>query len=260
MPKIGLVLSGGGYKALAQIGVLKVLDRYKIKVDAAAGCSMGSILGVFYAAGRTPDEIEDFVIKQSFRSFLDLSMSKLGIDKTKRLQRLIEDFARAKRFKDLKIPMYINATNISKQREAVFSKGELFQAIRASVAVPGIFAPVKIKNDYYVDGGVLNNIPFSILPKNINRYIIIDVIDYGRLSRSKKMSITNLMEKSIVLMMEQMTKLRLEEIDKKDYVIIKPVLDIRQIIPNEKKFRQIIREGERAALKKIPEIRRKFDV
>ncbi|MBW2990675.1 patatin-like phospholipase family protein [Candidatus Woesearchaeota archaeon] len=258
MAKIGLVLSGGGFKGLAHVGVLKVLEENNIRVDAVAGCSMGSIIGTFFAAGKSASEIEEFVVKQRFRSVLNFSFSKLGIDKMPKMRGLIEGFTGVKNFNELKKPLYINAVNISKQKEAVFSSGNLFDAIRASISVPGIFAPYKIGDDYYVDGGVLDNIPFSILPKNIDKYIIVDVVDYAGLSRSTEMSISKLMESSVVLMMEKLARLRLRDIPADNYVMIKPMIKKALIIPREKKFRQIIKQGELAAWKKIHEIKHKL--
>jgi len=261
MVRIGLVLSGGAFKGLAHVGVLKVLEENNIRVDAIAGCSMGAIIGAFYAAGRTPKEIEEFVVKQNFRSVLNFSLksfSKLGIQDLSKMRRLIEGFTGVRRFNELRIPLYINATNITKEKEVVFSKGELFRAIRASISIPGIFAPLRIGGDYYVDGGVLNNIPVSILPKNIKKYIISDAISYDKLDASKGISIRDIVEKSILLMMYRITESKLRGIPRKDYVLIQPRLSREYALPRESKFRQIIKQGEIAAQKKILEIKRKI--
>jgi len=103
MVRIGLVLSGGAFKGLAHVGVLKVLEENNIRVDAIAGCSMGAIIGAFYAAGRTPKEIEEFVVKQNFRSVLNFSLksfSKLGIQDLSKMRRLIEGFTGVRRFNE----------------------------------------------------------------------------------------------------------------------------------------------------------------
>ena len=139
----------------------------------------------------------------------------------------------------------------------MFSKGELFRAIRASISIPGIFAPLRIGGDYYVDGGVLNNIPVSILPKNIKKYIISDAISYDKLDASKGISIRDIVEKSILLMMYRITESKLRGIPRRDYVLIQPRLSREYALPRESKFRQIIKQGEIAAQKKILEIKRK---
>ncbi|MBU1259962.1 patatin-like phospholipase family protein [Patescibacteria group bacterium] len=258
MAKIGLVLSGGMFKGLAHVGVLKVLEENNIKVDAIAGCSMGAIIGAFYAAGKTPQEIEEFVVKQNFRSVLSLSFSTLGFSKTPKLQHLIETFSGVTKFRQLKIPLYVNATNITKEKEVVFSSGELYTAIRASIAVPGFLAPKQIKNDLYIDGGALNNIPVSNLPHNIKKYIISNVLPTEKLDGKKTVSIKDLLEKGILIMMDELTKLRLKDVPKQNYVFIPTKITDGPALPNEEKFRQIIRKGEIAARKKIPKIKRKL--
>ena len=257
MTKIGLVLSSGGFKGLAHIGVLKALEENNIKISAIAGCSMGAIIGAYYAAGKTPEEIEEFSVKQTFRSVLNFSISKLGLDKLTKMKELIEEFTGVTKFRQLKIPLYINATNITQKKEVVFHHGELFRAIRASIAIPGIFAPLKIRNDYYVDGGVLNNLPVSILPKKIKKYIIVDAIAYEKQGRKEILTIKGVMEQSILTGMKKLTEIKLEKIPKEDYVMIKPKTTTI-IIPNELKFRHTVREGELATWKKMPEIKRKL--
>ena len=132
------------------------------------------------------------------------------------------------------------------------------KAIRASIAVPGIFAPLKIKNDYYVDGGVLNNIPTTILPKRIKKMIIVDVLSYGRLDPTKKVNIKDITEKSILLMMHRLTKFHLTNIPEENYVLIEPRLGRKAMLPRESTFRHIVKEGELAAWRKMPEIKRKL--
>ena len=258
MAKIGLVLSGGMFKGLAHVGVLKVLEEKNIKVDAIAGCSMGAIIGAFYAAGRTPAEIEEFVVKQNFKTALSLSLSNLGLTKTPKIRYLLESFSGVTNFKQLKIPLYVNATNITKEKEVVFSRGELYPAIRASIAVPGFLAPEQIRNDLYIDGGALNNIPVSILPKNIKKYIISNVLPTEKIDRRKPVNIKDMLEKGIQIMMHEITKLRLKDVPKEDYVFIATKITDAPILPNEEKFRKIIRKGELATRKKIPQIKRKL--
>lgn len=259
MSKLGLVLSGGAFKGLAHVGVLKALEENNIKIDAIAGCSMGAIIGAFYASGRTPKEIEEFVVKQNFRSVLNFSiysLSKLGINPADKMRQLIEGFTGVTKFSELKIPLYINATNISRETEVVFHRGDLFTAIRASIAVPGIFSPLKINKDYYLDGGVLNNMPVSILPKRIKKFIISDTFTSEKLESGKRISIRDMIEKSILLMMEKIKDNELKKVPKKEYVIIKPNLGKGRLLPNKERFKNIIKIGELAAWKNISKIKR----
>lgn len=257
MPKIGLALSGGWANGFTHAGVLMALENAGIKVDAIAGCSMGSIIGMLYASGKVPSEIEHFVLSHKMFDMLDFSFSKGGIAKATKLKKALEGFAGVTRFEQLKIPLYINATDLSRGKEAVFCTGEIFDAIRASIAIPGLFAP-HVTDGLYVDGGVLNNIPFSILPRNIKKYIIIDAMDYKPLEKSKKHSLASIIENSGRLAIDEMLKLRLKQVQEKDYVLIRPKIPYYNIIPGKGKVLEIIRNGEHAAKEKVPEIKRKF--
>jgi len=260
MQKIGLVLSGGGTNGFAHIGALKVLDSLNIKFRAIAGCSIGSIIGACYAAGKTPLDIEEFVTKRKLHHFLNFSISRLGISKTDKLKKSLEKFMSVKSFEELKIPLFINATNLSTGKEVVFSSGELFRAIRASIAVPGIFAPLIIHEDYYVDGGVLDNAPFSILPKKIKKYVIINVDPYEPLKKGKPPSLSKLLETSGRAAMEELIRLRLKTIAKRNYVLIEPPVPGYKLLPGKEECEKIIMAGESATIKKIFEIRKKFNL
>jgi NTE family protein len=162
--KVGLVLSGGGARGLAHIGVLKVLQREGIPIDIIAGTSMGAILGAAYGSGKTLVEIENIALKFSRRSelikLLDLSPRRRGLLEGHRVREFLADFfGDCRTFDHLKYPMAINAVDLITGEEIVFTKGELLPALYATSAIPGIFSPVSFNNHMLVDGGVLNNLP-----------------------------------------------------------------------------------------------------
>ena len=254
MVKIGLVLSGGGTRGLAHVGALKAFEKYGFKFDAIAGCSVGAIIGYMYASGKTADEIEDFIIKQGLRGFLDFSISKLGINRTPKLRKRLETFTGINKFNDLKIPLYINATNISKGKEDIFKSGEVFDAIRASIAMPGLFAPHKVNGDVYIDGGIMNQDPFNIFPKDIKRFVIIHISPWEKIKDNKKLNLTQVFDTSLRIMQEEITKLRLDNIKRRKYIVIEPDLKKHPILENRKHFKQIIDEGEKATERKIDDI------
>jgi len=258
--RIGLVLGGGGTRGLAHIGALEVIEELGIKIDAIAGCSIGSIIGALYASGKPIKEIKEHVLKYNIYDLLDLSLSKQGIKKTTKLQKFIESFIKIKTFQKLKIPLYVNATNISKSKEIIFSKGNIFQAIRASISVPGLFAPVKIKKMHYVDGAVINQNPFSILPKRINKYIIVNVSSFENPKNIEKFSATKIAELSIKTMQQELMKLKLKDLHKKDYIMIKPKVGMKPILEDKRQFITIINHGNVAAKKKISELKRKLNI
>ncbi len=244
----GLVLSGGALRGLSHIGVLKAIEKLDIKIHAITGCSMGAIIGYLYASGKTAKEIEQFVMKYKFYSLFDFSISKLGIKKTTKLKNALYDFTGIKKFKDLKIPLYINATNISTEKEIVFKSGDIFNAIRASIAFPGLFAPIKKRKQFIIDGGVLNQVPFDIFPKKPDNLIIVKLRFFDKLD--SKINIARLIEASIGLMQEQIFRLKLNSL-KTNHIIIEPNVSNYALIINKKLFKKIILKGELSALKKL---------
>lgn len=256
--KIGLVLGGGGVRGFAHIGVLKELERLGVRPSAIAGCSMGSIIGAFYAAGRTPLEIEEFVLQLRLYSFFELSVSRLGIEKPKKLEKAIADFAGATRFEDLKIPLYINATNISKGEEEVFSGGDLMRAIRASISVPGLFAPVNMNGDYYIDGGIIDQAPAGALPDDTDAYIVVNASPKDTVKSKKDLSLKRLVAMSTRLAQNETIRLQLALLEEKGkrYVFIEPDVAEWSLIELEREFAKIIVRGEAAAAEKEDEIRR----
>lgn len=260
MAKIGLALSGGGVRGLAHIGVLKVLDRLGIKPSAIAGCSMGSVIGAAYAAGKTPEEMEEFVLSVRPYKLIDFSISRLGIKKMGKFENALQDFLEIEDFNALQIPLYINATNITQGKERVFSSGNIMQAIRASTAYPGVFAPVKIGDDYYIDGGVTNHQPFSILPKGIKKFIVVNVTPMRTIHVYERASIPTMLDVSVRMMQEEIAKLRLKDYKEKNYTIIKPHFTNKRTISPDKYLRHLVNAGEFTAQRHVPELKRKFKI
>lgn len=246
--KKSLVLSGGGARGMAHVGVLKVLDELNIKVDVISGCSIGALIGAMYASGKSGTKIEEFILSTKIYKNFNLSLSPLGIKKFDKLEKKVLKFIGVRTFKKLQIPLYVNATNLSRGEEVVFSSGRLSPAIRASMAVPGIFSPVKIGGDYHIDGGIKNQLPFEILPQEIKKYILVDVSFYDKLS-IKKISLVDVLRASVRLMQDEITREKLEDLDKKSYIRLIPPVSRYGILETEDKFKKIIDLGEKEARK-----------
>lgn len=190
-PKIGLVLSGGGAKGFAHIGVLKVLEQAGVKVDFIGGTSMGAVVGGLYASGYNATQIDsifkatnfdallqdeiprsskNFNEKQNdekyalslpiknFKIAVPISLSK-GLYNYNYLNQLFKNHCNTRDFKKLPIPFICLATDIETGHEVILDKGYLPQAILASSAFPSLFAPVEIDGKMLIDGGVANNYP-----------------------------------------------------------------------------------------------------
>ncbi len=184
--RIGLTLSGGGAKGAAHIGILKALEERNINIDVISGTSSGSIVGALFAYGYSSDEILDFFLSTTIFKPGYYTWKKPGILDTEALGGLLEPLLKENAFAALKVPMYIVATDIENARSKVFSKGELIKPILASCSFPGVFAPVKIQDRLYSDGGILNNFPVEIIRQECEVLIganvqIVDFVDKRKL-------------------------------------------------------------------------------
>ena len=192
-PRVAVVLSGGGAHGFAHIGILRVLEEYGIPIDMVVGTSMGALVGGFYAAGYSPGELEEislsvnwtdmFTEPDSFLTYLSgpviddrkmlisFNFDTVGIGRTlgiipdqeivTTLSRLLFNVSDIRDFDNLPIPYRAVAVDLLSGEERIFDSGRLMQAIRASIAIPGVFSPYEVDGRYYVDGGVRNNLPVN---------------------------------------------------------------------------------------------------
>ncbi len=208
--KIGLVLSGGGATGLAHIGVLKALEERGIPIDFVTGTSAGALVGSMYASGFSPEEIEQYVLSDDFQlmttgknkpnqrflvkeeeqnpSLINVFFTSKNILKkslpTNFTKSSFLDFEMLKllgttgascnnNFDSLFVPFRCVSSDITNKRSIVFSKGNLNQAVRASMTFPFYFSPLRINNDLLFDGGLYNNFPADVMYKEFNPDFII---------------------------------------------------------------------------------------
>ena len=157
-PLIGVALGGGFARGLAHIGVLKVLE-----VDFIAGTSIGSVIGAAYAGGMSAAELEEVASQVRFKDFSRWAVSRFGLFSNDKMAAFLRNHLRCKTFEELRIPLTVTATNILSGEAAVFSAGDLVDPVRASCAYPGIFLPVKIKDQLLVDGFLAHSVPTAPL-------------------------------------------------------------------------------------------------
>lgn len=162
-PKIGIVLSGGGARGIAHLGVLKALEEFGIKPSVISGTSAGAIAGAFYAAGYSLTEIKKIVEQNDVFNFSNILIKKQGIFAMKGFEKMYQTYFPKNSFNDLQIPLYVTATDILKGEAVCFSSGNLSLALMASSCIPVVFQPVQFDGTYYVDGGVINNFPVEPL-------------------------------------------------------------------------------------------------
>jgi NTE family protein len=206
-PKVGLVLAGGSAHGLAHIGVIRWLEEHRIPVDYVAGTSMGGLVGGLYATGHNARQMAEFVDaidwpevlrintpfqdlsfrrkedRRQFPSALEVGLKggfKLPVGLSPGhgvglvISRVTAPYAELKSFDELPIPFRCVATDLVKGREVVFSSGPLFDALRATMSIPGLFAPLRLGEQVLVDGGVLNNLPIDVV-KGMGAEVIIAV-------------------------------------------------------------------------------------
>ena len=160
---ISLVLGSGGARGLAHIGVIRALERQGWRIGAIAGSSMGALIGGFYAAGKLDDyadwvqELTEFNVLR----YLDIAWGGAGMLKGQMLMETLQEFVGSHRIEDLPIPLTIVAADVLARKEVWLNRGDLFDAIRASIAVPTVFTPHTIKGRPLLDGGVLNPVPIA---------------------------------------------------------------------------------------------------
>lgn len=274
-PKIGLVLSGGGAKGLAHIGVLKKIDEYGIKIDYIGGTSMGAVVGGLYAAGYsgiqidsifaaadydaiiqdyTPRKSKDFYERENndryavslpfnkFKIGVPIALSR-GLYNYNLLTRLLHHVRHVRDFKKLPIPFVCIATDIETGEEVLLDHGFLAQAIVASGALPTLYTPVNIEGKYLIDGGVLNNFPVKEV-KKLGADLIIGVdVQYELKDKDELNEATKLLSQISNL---QMIK-KMEEKKPLVNIYIKPNINDFTVVSFEK-GPEIIQFGEEAAL------------
>ncbi|MFQ5663480.1 MAG: patatin-like phospholipase family protein [Terriglobia bacterium] len=158
-PRLGLALGGGFARGVAHIGVLKVLEENRVRVDCLAGTSVGSLIAGAYASGATLEEMAAVARKLRWKDFARWTLSRMGLASNKRMEAFLRRVFPALRFEDLKIPLAVLATDLVEGRPVIFTSGQLAVAIRASCAYPGLFLPVEYDGGWLVDGMLVAPVP-----------------------------------------------------------------------------------------------------
>lgn len=169
--KVGLVLSGGGARGIAHLGVMKALEELHIPINIISGASFGAIAGAFYADGHTPEEIFKIIVKTNLFKILQPAINWTGLLNFEKSEHLFEQYLTARTFEELKLPLTVVATNVKKGKSKFFYSGELIRPILASSCLPVIFNPVKIDKKLFIDGGILNNLPVEPLIGHCDKII-----------------------------------------------------------------------------------------
>ncbi len=217
--KVAVVLSGGSAKGFAHIGVLKGLEEMGIKPSLIVGTSMGAIIGALYCWNPSwkwvVSEVKKHKMKDMFsvKEFLNL---KKGLIKGNRFESIFRKVIRDADFKELKIPLVINATDVVSKKTIAFTKGNVEEAVRASISVPLVFNPLKKGKMVLVDGGLTDNLFFEYVIPKASRYDLFILVDTGGRPRKfkKEYSVLGLTMQCLGIMMRNQINLKLQLLEK----------------------------------------------
>jgi len=256
-PRVGLVLSGGGARGVAHIGVLKVLEQLRVPVDAIAGTSMGAVVGGLYASGLTARDLEKIMTSANWqdafrdlppREDLDLRRKqedetflvkynigvrggKIVLPKgliqgqrlTETLRRLTFPVVRVTDFDDLPTPFRAVATDLDNGDTVVMGSGDLTSAMRASLSAPGVFAPVEREGRVLVDGGIADQVPVDIArTMGVDVLIVVDV-GFPLLPRKEMTSVGAISNQMFAILIRRNAEAQLATLSAKD-ILIRPAL------------------------------------
>ncbi|NQU84501.1 MAG: patatin-like phospholipase family protein, partial [Mariniphaga sp.] len=174
--KLGFVLSGGGARGFAHLGILQYLAENNIKPHIISAVSAGAIVGVFIASGKTPLETHEILTRHGFLKYTKIHLPIDGLLHLDGLKEIFRKEIKQQNIEELELPFYVAATNLNTGKTDYFNQGPIHEIIMASSSIPVLFSPVTYNNCQYVDGGVLNNLPVEpllgkcekIVTQNIN--------------------------------------------------------------------------------------------
>lgn len=161
--RVGLVLSGGGMRGIAHIGVLKAMQEFEIEANIISGTSMGALIGAMYAANIPPDKMINLFHSISIFSFRNYTYRKPGLLDTLKFRKYFSDYFTEDSFEHLDRELIVNSTDILTGKHKIFTKGKLFDTVLSSIAYPGMFSPVEVNGRLYADGGITNNFPVETI-------------------------------------------------------------------------------------------------
>jgi len=161
--RVGLALGGGGVRGMAHVGVLHVLEQEKIPVDCIAGTSVGSFVGAAYAAGVRGDRLLKLAQEVQWRHIARLVWPRHGFVSFSRMESYITRFMGDLTFDDLEIPYAAVTADLTTGEPVVLKEGRVAPAVRASCSIPGVVTPVRLNGRLLVDGGIVNNLPISVV-------------------------------------------------------------------------------------------------
>ncbi len=251
-PKIGLALGAGGVRGFAHIGVLQALEAEEIPIDFLAGSSMGALVAGLYGVGQSPEAMQRFATLFRRKYYLDFTVPKLGFIAGNKVTELIRLLAKGKQFEELTRPVAVVATDLKTGERVVFQSGDLATAIRASIAIPGVFVPLKLNGQLLIDGGVIDRVPISIIKEmGADLTIAVDVSVFR--SDLQVKNIYDVIMQSMDIMAREVTRYQAFDCE----VMIRPLAQYTNPFAFED-VEHLIASGKEAAYKQMEQIKRRI--
>ncbi|AZT90475.1 patatin [Caldicellulosiruptor changbaiensis] len=211
MKKVSVALGSGAMRGFAHIGVIEILEK-EFEFEAFSGCSIGAVIGAFYCLGYDLKLIYKIAREMRNDILIDFKIKKNALISGKNIEEILKIFLRDKKFSDLKYPFYVVATDLLQGEQVVFKEGSLYDAVRASISIPGILPPVKFNDIVLVDGAVVDKVPAKVLKENGHGFIIgVDVS--GKSTKKEPKNIFEMIMTTIDIMGEEIFKLKQSYID-----------------------------------------------
>jgi len=245
--RIGLVLSGGGARGFAHLGVIQALNETGIYPDIISGTSAGALVGALYADGYSPGEILHMMNSGSRLDFMRPALPREGLLQIGGVIKILKANLHAKTFEELKIPLYVAATDLNNGKAEYFSKGELIDPVIASASIPILFQPVIINNICYVDGGVLDNLPLRPIENKCDILLGSFVNPVGYMEKIS--GLISIAERTFML---SMSKEIIEKAKRFDMLVAPPELVNFKIL-NPEQAEDLFSVGYKATLEKLKE-------
>ncbi len=197
---IGLVLSGGGVRGMAHIGVIKAMQEFGLEAKVVAGSSVGALVGALYAADKPVEDMLRFFKETPLFKYNYFAVAKPGLINTERYIDTFQQYFPDNSFESLKKDLYVVATNLEKGEEVFVNEGELIVPLLASAALPPVFSPVEYNGALHADGGIMNNFPSEPVKDQVEYMIgsnvsIVSTLDKKHLNNSFQLTgrVTGLM-------------------------------------------------------------------
>lgn len=252
-PIIALVLGSGGARGYAHIGVLQALEQQGIKPDFIVGASAGSLVGVLYSSTQSSQTLYEIAEQLKVNDIREFDIGMQSVFDGDKIATFVNKHIQQQKLEDLKIPVYVVATRLDNGEQTVFNYGDAGKAVQASISIPTMFAPVKIGQNEYVDGGLVSPVPVKIA-KDLGADMVIAVNILAQPHYTNTDNMWGLFNQNINIMQYHLAKQELSHAD----IVIQPDIKDKKHVFDIKARNEIVQAGQQATQAKITDIEQRI--